>query len=123
VNREQLIWDRQSLWSQSTFGSDSDRGPEGALAHLAREVEEVRAEPKALLEYADCYILLCDAARRAGYEYEDLISAVETKAAINRGRTWAAPDAEGVCSHVDDDDDADAHYLAEVERAKGRAPA
>jgi hypothetical protein len=99
VNREQSIWDRQSAWSQQTFGFDSDRGPEGALAHLAREVAEIQAKPKDLIEYADAYILLCDACRRAGYEYDDLISAVEAKAAINRQRTWAAPDADGVCSH------------------------
>jgi hypothetical protein len=101
MNREQRIWDRQSLWSQVTFGYDDKRGPEGALAHLAREVKEVQADPKSLLEYADCYILLCDAARRAGYSYEDLIAAVEAKSAINqKGRTWAPPDSEGVCTHV-----------------------
>jgi hypothetical protein len=122
VNREQRIWDRQSLWSQQTFGNDADRGPEGALAHLAREVSEVQAAPKDLIEYADCWILLVDACRRAGFEYEDLLSAIEAKAAINRARTWSAPDADGVCVHVREDD-ADAHYAAEVERQKGQAPA
>lgn len=100
MNREQRIWDRLSLWSQQTFGSDEDRGPDGALAHLAREVEEVRAEPADLIEYADCYILLTDALRRAGFEYEDLLSAVEAKLAINRLREWSKPDAQGVSVHV-----------------------
>lgn len=51
-------------WSRRQFGEHMD--PTGSIAHLLREVEELRAAPDDPEEYADCLMLVCDAASRAG---------------------------------------------------------
>ena len=69
-NAERLLED-QSKWSQATFGTDQERKPIGALKHLAKEaieaVDAVEADDRTAIEeeFADCFLLLMDAARRA----------------------------------------------------------
>src|SRR5688500_7375797 len=58
------LWLDQAEWSQATFGSDDERGPIGALKHLAKEAVEAQAAPDDEEEYADCLLLILDAARR-----------------------------------------------------------
>jgi hypothetical protein len=87
------FWTEHADWSQKTFGSDIERGPEGPLKHLALEVQECMASPGDLEEYADLILLAFDACRRAGFDYSDLVLACYRKLEKNRVRRWqkAAP--------------------------------
>lgn len=103
----------QSVWSQETFGLDSVRGPIGVLEHLSKEVREtaeayillLKAQNarrkdlvndefvndqrrKTLTEFADIGLLLMDASRRAGFQFIDLIEAMQEKQAVNMARQW-----------------------------------
>ena len=89
----------QSAWSQATFGTDAERGPIGALKHLAKEA--VEAEQAVFMnhglggdrgiiaeELADCLLLILDATRRAGFTPIELIRAAELKMVTNKRRVW-----------------------------------
>lgn len=94
-------------WSQATFGSDHERGPQGAFRHLAKEAIEAleawestsRAEVRS--ELADCLLLLLDASRRAGMSPASLVQAGLEKLKINKARTWPKPVDGQPCEHVD----------------------
>ena len=96
----------QSEWSQETFGSDSNRGPLGALRHLEKEAKEAQevASMDTLYELeeelADCFLLLLDANRRAGFNPIGLIRAAQKKMGINRTRTWPKPVDDNPVEHV-----------------------
>lgn len=90
----------QSDWSQATFGTDKERGPMGALRHLEKEARETQAAPDDIEEYADCFLLIVDAARRAGISPLQLIEAAQQKMAINRQRTWPRPVDDQPVEHV-----------------------
>jgi hypothetical protein len=92
--------DRLAVWSQKTFGSDAERGPQGPANHLKREAVELAAEPFDETECADCLILVLDINRRAGRSLEQLLGAALTKQFTNEGRQWGEEDAEGVSEHV-----------------------
>lgn len=79
-----------SAWSQATFGPG---GPLGSLKHLELEAREAQESPGDITEYADCLLLLLDAARRAGFGPLALIMAARDKMKINKQRKWkvAAP--------------------------------
>lgn len=79
----------RSEFSYQTFGTKQERGPNGPLEHLRREVDEVMAEPKDRMEYADCFLLLLDAYNRAELgDLFDLINDANVKLEINKNRTW-----------------------------------
>ena len=82
----------QSKWSQETFGSDAERGPIGALKHLQAEAQEAIDQPADITEYADCYLLIMDAARRAGFAFPQLIDAAVAKHRVCEGRNWPKPE-------------------------------
>ncbi|MEW6156768.1 MAG: dATP/dGTP pyrophosphohydrolase domain-containing protein [Verrucomicrobiota bacterium] len=84
-------------WSEMTF---DDETPLPKLHHLRQEVAELIAAPYDKTEYADCLILLIDAARKAGISAEELIRAADEKMEINRRRTWSEPDQNGVVHHL-----------------------
>lgn len=107
----------QSEWSQATFGTDAERGPIGALKHLAKEAaeaeeaeyklriltgtsEEANQRAKALEERADCLLLLLDANRRGGSSVLDLILAAQAKMKVNRTRTYPKPTSDVPSEHV-----------------------
>jgi len=92
--------DDQASWSQATFGTDQDRGPLGALRHLEKEARETQEAPDDSEEYADCFLLILDAARRAGISPLQLIEAAQRKMVINRGRTWPRPVDDNPVEHV-----------------------
>lgn len=94
------FWDHLSLWSQKTFGSDSVRGPQGPLLHLAKEVQECLEKPKDLEEYADLLFLVFDSTRRAGFTYEELVAAVFTKLEKNKLRKWPTPTSDKPVEHI-----------------------
>ena len=90
----------QAEWSQETFGSDRDRGPLGALRHLEKEAGEAQAKPDDLDEYADCFLLILDAARRAGMRPINLIRHAQQKMKVNRARTWPKPTSDEPVEHI-----------------------
>ena len=75
-------------WSEKTFGNVSAVGP---AKHLAKEALEVAADPLDAMEHADCWMLLWDMQRRAGISDKALRLAIARKLAINKARTWPAP--------------------------------
>jgi hypothetical protein len=90
----------QSEWSQATFGTDQERGPLGALRHLEKEAVETQAAPDDIEEYADCFLLILDAARRAGISPLQVIEAAQRKMVVNRQRTWPRPIDDQPVEHV-----------------------
>lgn len=84
----------QSKWSQETFGSDSERGPLGAIRHLAKEAvecEKAVGTPHLQEELADVLILFLDASRRAGYRPLEIVVSAIAKMEKNKQRTWPKP--------------------------------
>ena len=90
-------------WADSVFGEL--RRPDGAVAHLLKEVGELADHPYDEMEYADCLLLILDAASNAGIGADDLLNACWEKLDINRVREWGEPDESGVVEHVRDHDE------------------
>lgn len=90
---------QQAKWSQATFGLDSERGPLGPLKHLEKEARECQAAPSDLTEYADCLLLLLDAARRAGFTEMQLIDEAVAKLQVNKTRKWPKPTSDDPVEH------------------------
>lgn len=86
-------------FSFNTFGSVEVRTCIYPLRHLKKEVQELLDNPDDKMEWADCMLLLLDAARRKGYSIDDLLSFCKEKLAINRKRTWEKQE-DGVFQHV-----------------------
>jgi hypothetical protein len=89
-----------AAWSQSVFGTDQERGPIGALKHLAKEAVEAQEKPDDIMEYVDCLFLTVDAARRAGFSWRTLLSAAWDRLEINRKRKWGKPTSDEPVEHV-----------------------
>ncbi len=85
-------------WADSVFGEL--RPPHGAIAHLRLEVDELATKPFDIWEYADCLMLILDAAGNAGFDADELLVFAWEKLEINRARDWGKPDADGVVEHV-----------------------
>lgn len=96
---EFLIAD-QSSWSQATFGTDQERGPVGALRHLAREATEAAEQPDDIMEYADCLLLILDASRRSGFGFAKVVKAAIEKMKVNKAREWPKPTSDQPVEHV-----------------------
>lgn len=97
MDRWQDLQNEIVAFTNKTFGQST---VDAKLRHLADEVEETRATPEDRLEWADCVILLLDAAHRAGLTLDDLHQAVKQKMEINASRKWGAPDEHGVVRHI-----------------------
>lgn len=87
--------ERQIDFSTRAFGP-GDR-LNGVLAHMAKEIEEVRATPRDPYEWADLIILALDGAWRQGISPDDIAWALLAKQATNSRRAWpdwrtASPD-------------------------------
>lgn len=95
-----ILCDSQSEWSQETFGLDSDRGPIGALKHLEKEAVECQNNPSDKSEFADCFLLLVDASRRAGIGISELIEAAADKHEVNKKRIWPKPIDDMPVEHI-----------------------
>ena len=94
------FWREHAAWSQETFGKDQERGPLGALKHLAKEAVEAQTEAakgisgneaKLHEEIADCLFLTFDAARRSGMSLNGLVDIAFAKLEKNRKRVWQKP--------------------------------
>lgn len=71
------------------------------MTHLRKEIDELAEDTSDGEEMADCFILLLNLAEMAGV---DLMAEARRKMEINRKRKWGAPDADGVCHHVKQND-------------------
>ena len=90
-------------WADQTFGEN--RPPDGAIAHLQREVQELAAEPHDVWEYVDCLTLLLDAMSNAGINIRSVLSFSWDKLDINRHREWGEVQPDGTIEHVRKADD------------------
>ena len=100
-------------WAVRTFPGSPNERMVGVVHHLRKEVDELLetvlwvsrlAAPgdwimQSKVEAADCAILLFNVAQIMGF---DLMRAVVDKHEINVTRTWKAPDALGICEHIEE---------------------
>lgn len=78
--------ERQREWSTRNFGPH--RRTEGILRHIAKEMDEVRADPTSLEEWVDIAILALDGAWRAGHEPQAIIDGLIAKQEENFTRSY-----------------------------------
>jgi hypothetical protein len=97
VSRWQTLQDDIAAFTQKTFGESTARSK---ALHLAEEAREAADDPADAMEWADCLILLLDAARIAGFSTDDLYAAAQRKMEINRARQWGQPDGDGIVRHI-----------------------
>jgi hypothetical protein len=90
----ELVLREVVAWSIETFPAQTD---ETRIAHMQRELDELRAAPSSHEEMADVLMLL---AVHAAAWMVDLAEATRVKLAAVRERRLAEPDAEGVVEHV-----------------------
>lgn len=94
-------------WSDDAFGKENESLR--IFYHLQKEVEELISAIKkskgktistVLFEYADCLMLLLNAASAHGYTSNDLLLALRDKLELNKNRKWGKPDENGVVEHI-----------------------
>lgn len=94
------VWKVHQKWADATFGKDRD--PVGPLKHMLKEVEECKETPDDIVEYADCLLLLFDAARLRGMSLCELelpvkIIGIEK----NQGDTYLLDElADHICTTI-----------------------
>jgi len=98
IDINDLQFDLKS-WTEKQF---PQRTTSSILAHLRKETEEVEGDPKDIMEYADCMMLLLDAASYNGVRASDILTACYTKLSINKKRNWGSPNDQGFVEHVKD---------------------
>jgi len=77
-------------WSRSVFGEGAKT--EGILAHIEKEVDEVREKPTDVVEWCDIGILAFDGAwRNTGLDANEIAMALIDKQRINMERRWPEP--------------------------------
>lgn len=107
---------RKREWSLRTFGADYPLHK--VLAHLHKEIEEIRQEPCDLTEWIDAILLSIDGFWRAGGDLRQLEEMLRTKHAINEWREWPEPTPDEPTCHVKDGGEAPrAALIAEAARA------
>lgn len=110
----QKLMDDIHQWADKTFGPE--RTVEAPLHHLKKEAQEVIDEiyegkwtsaledtasrDKIKEEFADCFILILNAASKYGMDFYDLMTEAETKMEKNKLRKWGKPDENGVVEHI-----------------------
>ena len=110
MNELQKMINEIGQWSELTFSHQNSRSK---LHHLQKEVAELihaigqeSSEPnkknEVNLEFADCFILLLDAARKEGLSATIILNAIIEKMEINKARKWGNPDENGVMEHIRD---------------------
>jgi hypothetical protein len=90
------LWEAHAKWSNAQFGDVSSLGPR---KHLVKEAKELLADNTAE-EYADCLMLVLDAARRDGFTPETLLEATKAKLDINKNREWPKAFEGKPCLHL-----------------------
>jgi hypothetical protein len=84
---------RHKDWSLKTFGEGAKT--EGLIAHITKELDEIKKDPTDVMEWIDVIILAMDGAWRAGYTPLQVVNALIEKQAINFNRKWK-PVVEGI---------------------------
>lgn len=77
---------RQREFSKRTFGPG--QRTDGVIDHIRKELEEIKASPDDLSEWADVIILALDGAWRIGYEPREIAKAILQKQQKNESRKW-----------------------------------
>lgn len=85
-------------WTEKQFPTRSMRS---ILAHLREEIQELEDQPKDIKEFADCFMLLLDAASFQEIYISDIWRAAGEKLIENKDRTWGEPNEEGFCEHIE----------------------
>ena len=111
------LQERIAAWARTVFPHDDpDAATGGVLAHFLEEVGEMvvayNEGGDVREEAADIMHLLFQLAEFGGF---DLLAETERKLAINRKRTWGAPDANGVVHHIRESEPHDATSEPETE--------
>lgn len=96
---EQFIKERNKF-SGETFGSPEERDCMGPLYHLREEIDELIDNPNDTSEWADCLLLLLDAAWRKGHTFDELVGFAMAKLEVNKKRTWEKS-VNGIYKHVE----------------------
>lgn len=99
INTFNDFFRRYAEFSNGTFGTPEERGCLGPLHHLQEEVKELIDNPNDEAEWADCFLLLLDAARRKGHSVDDLVKFANAKLEINKARSWKQNE-NGVFKHI-----------------------
>lgn len=84
---DQLMKEIESF-SDNAFGNPTQRNELGPLHKLKDELDELIAKTDDTHEWADCMLLLLDAARRKGFTPEQLFGFCLEKLEINKTRRW-----------------------------------
>ena len=86
-------------WSVQTFGVRPCSGP---LNHLKSECDEMIDAPGDIEEFADGFLLLQDAASRAGHKMADVYVAALREHDVNKQRDWGdgKPNEQGFTEHT-----------------------
>lgn len=107
MSEVQKLMDDIHQWADNTFGKE--RTALAPLRHLQKEVRELQEaiafedKPNQVeLEFADCFILLLNAAAKYGLTFDRMVTAATVKMEINKARKWGKPDADGVAEHIRD---------------------
>lgn len=100
----QKLWDDITEWQDKQFPTST---VETKLKHLKKEVGELLDSPRDHMEYADCFLLLIGAARKAGLDLGAVISTIREKLEINKKRKWGKPNKDGFTEHIKEEIDSD----------------
>ena len=87
-------------WSKRQFGDEHQRGPEGPLAHLKKEILESEADPTNMEEIVDLQFLVWDMVHRNGVSFHEFCVNLNDKFEVLKGREWQKPNADGSVEHV-----------------------
>ena len=77
---------RQREFSLRAFGPGER--VESTLQHIAKELDEVRADPQDITEWIDIVLLGLDGAMRAGNDPEVVAAYLRMKLSVNENRDW-----------------------------------
>lgn len=120
----QKLQDEVKKWSDSTFGMHRSGIP--IINHLKAETDELiealinnhrgiyanttedalkrlrKSKDRILMEFADCFMLLIDAAAHEQITIDMLVNATKQKLEINKTRKWGEPNELGYFEHLKD---------------------
>ena len=85
------------IWASKQF---KGQPISGKFSHLRKEINELEADQKDVMEYADCYMLLMDIASNNGILLSDIHTAAQEKLEINKIRKWGKQNKDGSVEHV-----------------------